>query len=214
MMAYLLYLDTSAQETHVLCLNRDAIVAERRIPESRDHGQYIHGLIEECLHESHLTFNDLDGLVVMNGPGSYTGLRIALSVAKGFCYALNKPLFLLNKLAVSAIASQQFLPDGPRSVIARARADEYFFGRYNPHGEVLEPPRLMLTNELTLVDGPIFTFQTPENCAWNEAKTVTLDSTTLAKRCYDTFLHEKPADLMYAEPFYLKNVYINKINKL
>ena len=213
-MARLLYLDTSAQETHVLCLNRDVISAERKMPESRDHGQYIHALVEECLKESQIGFNDLDGLVVMNGPGSYTGLRIALSVAKGFCYALNKPLFLLNKLAVCAFASQQLLPDGARSVIARARADEYFFGQYDATGEALAPPRLILANELTEVEGPIFTFQTPENCAWNSAQGVTLNPETLAKRCLNAFLHDKPADLMYAEPFYLKNVYINKINKL
>lgn len=213
-MAYLLYLDTSAQATQVICLQNDTVLSERIIPQSRDHGQYIHTLIDEVLLESKLTLSQLDGLIVLNGPGSYTGLRIALSVAKGLCYALQKPLYLLHKLQVTAIASLEQTPQGPFSVIARARAGEYFYAHYNQDGNLQGEATLVTSEALAQIPHPLYTFQLPEDCDWEGANYVPLQASTLAKCSFDAFLNEKPADLMYSEPFYLKNVYINKINKL
>ncbi|MBU3676250.1 MAG: tRNA (adenosine(37)-N6)-threonylcarbamoyltransferase complex dimerization subunit type 1 TsaB [Chitinophagaceae bacterium] len=213
-MAYLLYLDTSAQATQVLCIHNQQVLAERSIAESRDHGQHIHQLIDAILSETKLQLSQFDAFVVMNGPGSYTGLRIALSVAKGFCYALQKPLYLLHKLHVTAKACLALNPQHAFSVIARARAGEYFHAQYNRLGQVEAAASIKTSEALNAMNSPFYTFQTLAECAWESVQTVPLNTSTLAQCSFDAFLHEKPADLMYAEPFYLKNVYINKINKL
>lgn len=210
----LLYLDTSADETLVSWMEDGSVVAEQVMLGSRDHGLHIHSMVEKVCQEVALTLSDLHGIVVMNGPGSYTGLRIALSVAKGFCYALNIPLFLLNKLDVLAVASLSIEAKGPRAIIGRARADEYFYGLYNELGETLEEPQVVHSDYWMGQTHPQFTFQATLAEEIPQLKHLDLSAKSRCKVSFDAFLANKTADLMQSEPFYLKNVFINKINKL
>jgi tRNA threonylcarbamoyladenosine biosynthesis protein TsaB len=190
------------------------VKAEQVMPGSRDHGLHIHTLVDKVCQEVALSLSDLQGIVVLNGPGSYTGLRIALSVAKGFCYGLNVPLFLLNKLDVMAIASLSVITEGPRAVIGRARADEYFYGLYDGLGYALEAPQVVNTDYWINQTHPLFTFQASLEEEIPQLKWIGIDAGTRCKVSFDAFLANKSADLMQSEPFYLKNVFINKINKL
>lgn len=63
---------------------------------------YLHLYVEEVMQKAGITFSDLAGVAVSIGPGSYTGLRIGVSAAKGFCYAHNIPLIAINTLEVLA----------------------------------------------------------------------------------------------------------------
>jgi tRNA threonylcarbamoyladenosine biosynthesis protein TsaB len=64
----------------------------------RDHAGKVNNLVAAILEEANCTLNDVHAIAVCNGPGSYTGLRIGLATAKGYCYALNKPLILHSRL--------------------------------------------------------------------------------------------------------------------
>ncbi|TAI47019.1 tRNA (adenosine(37)-N6)-threonylcarbamoyltransferase complex dimerization subunit type 1 TsaB [Flagellimonas allohymeniacidonis] len=62
------------------------------------HSEQLHIFIDEILKESSLTFHDLDAIAVSKGPGSYTGLRIGVSAAKGLCFSLDLPLIAIPTL--------------------------------------------------------------------------------------------------------------------
>lgn len=71
------------------------------------HGEYSHAenltvFIQEIIETAGITFKDIDAIAVSKGPGSYTGLRIGVSTAKGLCFALNKPLLAVNTLEAMA----------------------------------------------------------------------------------------------------------------
>jgi tRNA threonylcarbamoyladenosine biosynthesis protein TsaB len=97
-MALLLNIETSAQVCSV-CLSKDGEVLEIR--ENRDgksHASSLTPYIEDIFKISSYKMNDIDAVVISKGPGSYTGLRIGVSTAKGICFALNKPLIAINTL--------------------------------------------------------------------------------------------------------------------
>lgn len=71
------------------------------------HATFIQVAIHQLLQESSLTLQNMDAIVVTMGPGSYTGLRVGLSSAKGIAYALNKPLIGLSTLALLANAARR-----------------------------------------------------------------------------------------------------------
>lgn len=210
----LLYLDTSADETVVSWMEDKRVLAEEIMPGSRDHGLHIHRLIDSVCEQVQHPLSALQGIVVMNGPGSYTGLRISLSVAKGFCYALQIPLFLLNKLDVMALASMNEIPQGDRIILARARADEYFYGVFNEEGRPLITPRVVNFNDWQDPKHPIFTYQADLVDEFPQLKYLSISSEIRCLAGFNAFFDQNEADLMHAEPFYLKNVFINKINKL
>lgn len=210
----LLYLDTSADETIVSWMEDERVLAEEIVAGSRDHGLHIHSLIDTVCERVQQPLSALQGIVVMNGPGSYTGLRISLSVAKGFCYALQIPLFLLNKLNVLAIASISEFPQGDRIILARARADEYFYGAFNEEGSATDTPRVVNFTDWQTQKHPLFTYQSELAEEYPRLKYLTISSEIRCLAAFNAFFEKKEADLMHSEPFYLKNVFINKINKL
>lgn len=71
----------------------------------------LHMHVQTLLWVHEYSIRDVDAVVVNNGPGSYTGLRLALSAAKGLCYAVNKPLILLNTLEIMAMELKMQVPD-------------------------------------------------------------------------------------------------------
>ncbi len=100
-MALILNLETSTKSCSVALGRGDQILAFRE--ESSDqyiHSEKLHVFIEETLKEAKVTFKNLKAIAVGMGPGSYTGLRIGISAAKGFCYALEIPLISVDGLQV------------------------------------------------------------------------------------------------------------------
>ena len=88
----LLLIDSSNQQCSIALSEGDQIVASADAiePGSYIHAEQLHVLIQEVM--THHAFDQLDGIVISNGPGSYTGLRIGMSSAKGLAYALDIPL--------------------------------------------------------------------------------------------------------------------------
>ena len=88
------------------------------------HAEKLHVFIEECIKESNISFKDLSAIAVSQGPGSYTGLRIGVSSAKGFCYALNIPMIAIDTLQL--LAKQIQIEDGIVIPMIDARRMEVF----------------------------------------------------------------------------------------
>jgi tRNA threonylcarbamoyladenosine biosynthesis protein TsaB len=103
--ALILNIDTATEFASVCISNGNEIIAYEENLEQKSHASFLQAAVKKMFDECEFVLNDLDAIAVTNGPGSYTGLRVGLSSAKGLCFALGKPLILLNTLDVMALAS-------------------------------------------------------------------------------------------------------------
>jgi tRNA threonylcarbamoyladenosine biosynthesis protein TsaB len=133
-MGLILCIETSTEVCSV-CLSKDGIaVTTKEINEPNKHASLLSPLIDEVLKTSGHTFNQLDAVAVSKGPGSYTGLRVGVSTAKGLCYGLDKPLIAVPTLqALAALAQKQISTENSYLLIPMidARRMEVFTATYN-----------------------------------------------------------------------------------
>ena len=86
--------------------SENGVIAETSLSVKKNHSNIVMPIIDNLFKISDLTINDIDKIAVAIGPGSFTGVRIALGIAKGLAMALNKPLVAVNELDIlEAIAS-------------------------------------------------------------------------------------------------------------
>lgn len=214
-MEKILYIDTSGKYSTILLFDRLGLLAQRGSTALNMHAQTLNVHIEEILYETNTAWVDLKAIAVMNGPGSYTGLRIGLSSAKGFCYAHDIPLLLFNRFELMQSNSGDATPNG---YIILARENEYFFQTKNVPGKEMQPPKIVNLEEIvTMQKEKSLNLYADEESAlpfFENIKLLQTDPKGIQKLVYAGFSENHFADLMHSEPFYLKNVHINKINKL
>lgn len=97
-MSIILSIDTSTPICSVAIHNEAKLVANADLYLEKSHSNSLNPLIEQLLHHCDLQMSDLSSIAISSGPGSYTGLRIGLSTAKGLCYALEIPLISISSL--------------------------------------------------------------------------------------------------------------------
>ena len=108
-MALILSIETGTDICSVALANDGELMALRESDEGRDHAKKVALFVDELLRETGVQPSDLDAIAVGKGPGSYTGLRIGVSFAKGMCYALNIPLISVGSLdALTEVAREDF----------------------------------------------------------------------------------------------------------
>lgn len=96
----------SATDVCSVCISKGEELAAIREADGRnEHSRVMTLLIQECLKEAELSIHEMDAVAVSSGPGSYTSLRVGTSVAKGICYALEKPLITVDTLQSLALAA-------------------------------------------------------------------------------------------------------------
>lgn len=101
-MTYILNIDTSTSICSVSLSEGNRVLDVKEDYEGRNHAKLLTPFIEEILKENNLSPNELSAVSVSKGPGSYTGLRIGVSVAKGIAYALSIPLISVDTLLIMA----------------------------------------------------------------------------------------------------------------
>ena len=101
-MALILLLETATTNCSVALASDGKIVAARSINSGYSHSEKINVFIQEVIEQAGKKLNELNAIAVSSGPGSYTGLRIGVSTAKGLCYALDIPLINVNTLDAMA----------------------------------------------------------------------------------------------------------------
>ncbi|TRX22708.1 tRNA (adenosine(37)-N6)-threonylcarbamoyltransferase complex dimerization subunit type 1 TsaB [Flavobacterium franklandianum] len=133
-MSYILNIETATKNCSV-ALARDGktILCKEIAEEGYSHAERLHVFIEEIIKESEITFQDLSAIAVSQGPGSYTGLRIGVSAAKGLCYALGIPLIAVDTLQV--LASQVKVSNGLIIPMLDARRMEVYSAIFTPNFE-------------------------------------------------------------------------------
>jgi tRNA threonylcarbamoyladenosine biosynthesis protein TsaB len=147
-MALILNIDTATGRAGI-CLAKDGRalgIAENK--EQKDHASWLHPAIEEMLRVTGNQLSDLQAVAVVSGPGSYTGLRVGMAAAKGFCYALNIPLITEDKLKLMAFSAREQYPSADLLCpMIDARRMEVFTAVYRSDLSVLLPSTAMIIDE-------------------------------------------------------------------
>jgi len=106
-MSLILNIETATKNCSVSIAKKGVLVNLLEINEGKfSHAEKLHVLIKQILLDSKIELNELDAIAISKGPGSYTGLRIGVSTAKGFCFALGKPLISVPTLTSLSNAVQ------------------------------------------------------------------------------------------------------------
>ena len=93
-----LFFDTSSEKLVVSLMKDDNILYEKQMETKNDHSSYLIPFIDEAFKTNRIEFKDLDRIIVGVGPGSFTGTRIAITVAKTYGYSLNIPIYPISSL--------------------------------------------------------------------------------------------------------------------
>lgn len=139
-------IDSSTDHLAVGLADGDRIMAEDRLDSAREHASHIIGMIDSLLKNESLAKTDLEGLAVAVGPGSFTGLRIGMAVARGMVRALAVPAAGISTFEVIA----DRLADDYRSyyLAAVARKGEYYLCRIEPGTEIVSGMTLIAEEDL------------------------------------------------------------------
>lgn len=219
-MSYILNLETSTKNCSVaLAKNGETVLCKEIAEQGFSHAEKLHVFIEEILQEANVTVNQLEAIAVSKGPGSYTGLRIGVSSAKGLCYALGIPLISLDTLAV--LASQVQVNEGLIIPMIDARRMEVYSAIFDKnHNKIKEVEAEILTeNSYQDYNETIyFVGDCQEKCKTVLVKDnfkflpeiVFPSANEMSKLSYEKFQNNDFEDVAYFEPFYLKDFMLMK----
>ena len=144
-MSCLLHINTALDVAYVGLSTREGWISERISPTQKEHASFLHPAIRELLADAGVVLADLAAIAVVAGPGSYTGLRVGLAAAKGFCYAADRPLIMVNTLEWMAAAAGREnvdllcpMIDARRMEVFTALYDRKLECHLEPHARVLD----------------------------------------------------------------------------
>lgn len=147
-MSIILNIDT-AMGTAGVCLSKNGKeLVQAESQDQKNHSAWLHPAIGRLLAEGGYRLADLEAVAVTAGPGSYTGLRVGMAAAKGFCFALGIPMIAENTLNVMAFAAREQLPGADLLCpMIDARRTEVFTAVYDRDGSVLLPATALIIEE-------------------------------------------------------------------
>lgn len=219
-MTYILNIETATKNCSVsLAKNGETILCKEIAEQGYSHAEKLHVFIEEILKESSIRATDLKAIAVSKGPGSYTGLRIGVSTAKGLCYALEIPLISVDTLQV--MAKQVYVENGLIIPMIDARRMEVYSAVFDTkHNKIIEVQAEVLTAESysEMTENLYIIGDCQEKCKtvltkdhFNFLPLVVFPSANeMSGLSYDKFLKNDFEDVAYFEPFYLKDFLFSK----
>ena len=224
-MPLLLNIDTATEHASICLSEGEKVIGLVESTEQKNHASFVQPAIQQLIAQAGITLNDINAIAVTSGPGSYTGLRVGLASAKGICYALQKPLILVNTLEVMAQAvlalyqSNQKVIQNFTSIcpLIDARRMEVFTAVYDISLQEIKAPHALLLDPLSfsslLNNGVIFTGSGRQKLeALIPGKNAIFSDTQhnashLATRALISYHANRFADLAYSEPLYVKEFF-------
>ncbi len=218
-MAILLNIETATTVCSVSLSENNKLLAYKELNSGYTHAENLTVFIQDVLKEASLAINKIDAVAVSMGPGSYTGLRIGVSTAKGLCYALNKPLIAIDTLQALAnnykmnfqIENQLLCP------MIDARRMEVYCAIYNSELKNIEAVRAEIVNENSfkevLLNNKIVYFgDGAEKCKGvlgnnpnaEIVENIVPSALAMIELTNEKFVKNQFENLAYCEPFYLK----------
>jgi tRNA threonylcarbamoyladenosine biosynthesis protein TsaB len=214
-MSLILNIETATKNCSVSLSKDGDVLFFREIAEAGySHAEKLHVFIEEVLLQSKHSYSELSAVAVSQGPGSYTGLRIGVSAAKGLCYALDIPMIAVDTLAI--LAEQVQIEEGFIVPMIDARRMEVYSAVFNAkHTKIIETQAEIITtdsfkeyNETIYFIGDSSTkcreTLTKQNFVFKE-EIIFPSSREMAKLSYEKYTNSDFVDVAYFEPLYLKD---------
>lgn len=138
-----LFMDTHSKDLNIGLVNDNTLLDEIKIKDLETHSNLFLCKVEEILNTNNLISNDIDRIVVVNGPGSFTGIRIAVTIAKVFAWGLKKEIVTISSLKAYALSTKF---DGFIIPVIDARRGYVYGAIYdNDFNEVLEEQYILLS---------------------------------------------------------------------
>jgi tRNA threonylcarbamoyladenosine biosynthesis protein TsaB len=214
-MIYILHIETATKVCSVALSGNGQFVDSISVEEDGfAHGEKLTLLIEEILAKNNITPKELDAVSVSSGPGSYTGLRIGVSTAKGLCYALSIPLIAIVSLTSLYFQAKEKHPNQRILAMIDARRMEVFSAIFNPRGDKTKEISADILDELSYetflpcvaIGDAVAKMQT----VWENRSVIwetELKSNAIGQiqPAFEAFEAKKWEDVAYFEPFYLKD---------
>ncbi len=125
----LLAIETATDICGVALTENNQLVAEYLLNQKNVHNEKLISTVDYLIKEAQWSLKELDGIVLVIGPGSFSGLRIGIAVSKGLAYSLDIPLVSVNTL--DAMANGALFWTGKICTILKARAEEVYFALYH-----------------------------------------------------------------------------------
>lgn len=223
-MSLLLHLETSTTNCSVALSEKNRVIEHRAINEGYRHAENLHGFMAEILKAAACQPADLSAVCVSKGPGSYTGLRIGVSAAKGMAFALNIPLIAIETLQLmcAGIDRTGLMPESVLYPMLDARRMEVYTAPYDHEFNRTGDIEALIVEEHSLSyfdkKHPVFFGEGMPKCrsVLSGIKGAVFidgivpDASQMAELAWKKFLRKEFEDLAYFEPFYLKEFLIKR----
>jgi len=225
-MALILNIETSTAICSAALAKDGKLIGLQESSEHNVHAEKLAAFVDTLMGQAALPYSALNAIAVGTGPGSYTGLRIGTSTAKGLCYALNKPLIAIPTLKAMAMASAALLKrkDICYCSLIDARRLEVYTAIYTFEGNNVLPVEAKILDELSFTDilkdaGIAFAgdgmpkmkkLSPPEDTRRIWLDEIYASSENMINLSEEAYSNKQFADVAYYEPFYLKDFVAGK----
>lgn len=223
-MAFLLHIESSSTVCSVSLAQKNQLIACSELDNGYSHAENLHVFINNLLKDNQIQPSQLSAIVISAGPGSYTGLRIGFSAAKGLAYALQIPLITLDALQILTQAVIKDVPDDALLCpMMDARRMEVYLALYNSQlNNLISTKPFIVTNEsvkeLAQFNKDIYFFGSgmlKSKPLLNECvhrsffiEQVNTSSRYMIELGYEKYVLKDFVDVAYSEPNYLKDFFI------
>lgn len=225
----ILCLETATTLCSVALCDKSGAIALRESNESKSHASLLTVFINDLLKEAGIRTNELDAVAVSKGPGSYTGLRIGVSAAKGIAYASSIPLIGIETtlsmfcgFTAEAKKKYQLTHDDLFCPVLDARRMEVYYSIFDLTGKSIRSIRAEIMDKNSFFDFPeskrIFFFGDGsakckeiikrKNVVFDES--FRISASYMYGPAYESFTEHRFEDIAYFEPFYLKDFLTSK----
>jgi len=223
-LVYILNIETSTKNCSVSLAKNGKTLAIKELNDGNySHAEKLHEFIKNVMDEVKIQFSDLKAIAVSKGPGSYTGLRIGVSAAKGICFALNIPLISTNTL--EGLALSIAIEKGFKIPLLDARRMEVYSAVFTAQNKLVKEVAAEIIEENSFMeclnskkvyflgDGAFKCKEiiTHKNAVFLEDKFPSAKE--MSSLSFEKYKKSDFENIAYFEPFYLKEFMITTLKK-
>lgn len=216
-MTNILCIETATEICSVAVSINGKMVSLRETTDQNSHSERLTTFIQEAIKEANLNLKDIDAVAVSMGPGSYTGLRIGVSAAKGFCFGLGVPLIAVSTLESIAFGVKDNADGALIVPMIDARRMEVYTAIYNSNAELTTKIEAEVVDEdyvktlsadnnyVMCGNGAPKCQEVLSNLPNVRFEEVLCSAKFLTEIAFQKYNREEFEDVAYFEPFYLKD---------